>query len=157
MTWYVLYVKPKQEKKVAQNLKNIGVEVFCPMITEIRQWSDRKKKVELPLFKSYVFVRLPSTDRQVVFDVPGIVRYLFWLGQPAVVRDEEIQTIRQWLQDDRIDTLELSRLVPGKEIKIKKGPLINQKVVVKEISSKRLSMILKPLGIIVTAKIKDVL
>ena len=157
MTWYVLYVKPKQEKKVAQNLKNIGVEVFCPMITEIRQWSDRKKKVELPLFKSYVFVRIPHTDRQMVFDVPGIVRYLFWLGKPAVVRDEEIETIRQWLQDDRIDTLELSRLVPGKEIKIKKGPLKNQKVVVKEVGSKRLSMILKQLGIVVTAKIKDVL
>lgn len=157
MHWYVLYVKPRQEKQVARTLDGLGVEVFCPMITEIRQWSDRKKKIDSPLFKSYVFVRLPEKERHIVFDVPGIVRYLFWLGSPAIVRDEEIQVIKKWLQDDRVDSLEISRLVPGAEITIKKGPFKNREAVVKEVDNKRLRLVLKQLGVVVIAKTKEVL
>ncbi len=90
MTWFVLYVKPQNEIKVGKALTALGIEVFCPTKKEVRQWSDRKKTVEVPLFKSYVFVKLEAQNRNQVFSVPGVVRYLFWLGKPAVVRDEEI-------------------------------------------------------------------
>ena len=95
MNWYVLYVQSRKEKKVAEMLQEMKVQVYCPHIKEIRQWSDRKKTIESPLFKSYVFVRLQDRERQLVFGVPGVVRYLFWLGKPAVVRDEEIQAIKK--------------------------------------------------------------
>ena len=60
MEWYALYTKPRWEKKVAKALEKIGIIVYCPMITEVRQWSDRKKKVTLPLFKSYVLEVKPD-------------------------------------------------------------------------------------------------
>ncbi|MGY8913899.1 MAG: transcription termination/antitermination NusG family protein, partial [Flavobacteriales bacterium] len=56
MKWYVLYVQTKNEKKVADRLRGMDVEVYCPVIKETKQWSDRKKTIETPLFKSYVFV-----------------------------------------------------------------------------------------------------
>ncbi len=83
MNWYVVYTKPKWEKKVAEQLKNAGVECYCPLIVKIHQWSDRKKKVEVPLFNSYVFVRLAEEDRNLVFQSTGAVRYLFWLGKAS--------------------------------------------------------------------------
>ena len=54
--WLVIYTKPRSEKKVSQRLKEMGIMIFCPTVTTVRQWSDRKKKVEVPLFNSYVFV-----------------------------------------------------------------------------------------------------
>ena len=56
MNWYVLYTKPKWEKKVAEQLQAMGIDCYCPLVMKERQWSDRKKKVEMPLFNSYVFV-----------------------------------------------------------------------------------------------------
>ncbi|MDX1426779.1 MAG: transcription termination/antitermination NusG family protein [Salegentibacter mishustinae] len=50
MSWYVLYTKPRTEKRVAESLEQMGVEVYCPLITEIKQWKDRKKKLKTPLF-----------------------------------------------------------------------------------------------------------
>lgn len=75
MNWYVIYTKPKWEKKVAEQLADAGIECYCPLITQVRQWSDRKKKVVVPLFNSYVFVRLEDCDRNLVFQSPGAVRY----------------------------------------------------------------------------------
>jgi transcriptional antiterminator RfaH len=86
MNWLVLYTKPKNEVKVAERLAAAGITVYCPLVTSLRQWSDRKKKVTLPLFSSYVFVQLAEVQRAAVFEVPGVVRYLFWLGKPAVVQ-----------------------------------------------------------------------
>ena len=97
MNWYVIYTKPKWEKKVAEQLAEAGIDCYCPLITQIRQWSDRKKKVEVPLFNSYVFVQLDESERNSVFQSAGVVRYLFWLGKPAIVRHEEIEVIKKWI------------------------------------------------------------
>ena len=105
MNWYVVYTKPKWEKKVAEQLNEAGVECYCPLITRMRQWSDRKKKVEVPLFNSYVFVQLAESDRNSVFISSGVVRYLFWLGKPAIVQDAEIETIKSWLTGPNSDSV----------------------------------------------------
>ena len=156
MNWYVLYVQSRKEKKVAEMLQEMKVEVYCPHIKEIRQWSDRKKTIESPLFKSYVFVRLQDRERQLVFGVPGVVRYLFWLGKPAVVRDEEIQAIKKWLEEDEVEEITLSKLVPGDELHIKNGILKNQKAVIQEVGKTRIRLVLAGLGVVVNGKIKDV-
>jgi transcription antitermination factor NusG len=91
MNWYVVYTKPKWEKKVAEQLKK-GIACYCPLVTQVRQWSDRKKKVEVPLFNSYVLV---ARSTKIWFSIGRVVRYLFWLGKPAIVRDEEIDTIKK--------------------------------------------------------------
>ena len=157
MFWYVLYVKSNAERKVARELSQRNIEVYAPVVTEIRQWSDRKKKIETPLFKSYVFVRLESKDRNLVFDVPGAVRYLYWLNKPAVVRDKEIDVIRDWLTNENIDTFQLAKYNPGDEITINRGLLKNRDAVIQEVGKKTMKLFLKDMGVVVTARLNDVL
>ena len=83
--WFVLYTKPHQELKVVQQLEEIGISSYCPTVKLIKQYSDRKKKIQKPLMSSYVMVLIEEHKRNDVFSVFGIVRYLFWLGKPAVI------------------------------------------------------------------------
>lgn len=122
MQWFVVYTKPKSEIKVASMLKEIGVEAYCPVYKSVRQWSDRKKKVSVPLFRSYVFVFLESKSRDIVFNVPGVVRYLYWLGKPALVREEEIVAIKQFLSKTENLSTGDKEYSFGTKITIDKGP-----------------------------------
>lgn len=108
MPWFVLYTKSRNEKKVAEQLAKKGIEVFCPLIKKERKWSDRKKIVEEPLFKSYCFVNLAENEREKVFDTPGVVRYLFWLKKPAIVKQKEIDLIKDLLNEFDHELLEVS-------------------------------------------------
>ncbi|MBU3681345.1 MAG: UpxY family transcription antiterminator [Flavobacterium sp.] len=149
MPWFVVYTKPRNEKKVAEQLEKLGITAYCPMTIQVRQWSDRKKKVEVPLLNSYVFVQLAEADRKLVFEVPGIVRYLFWLGEPAIVRDEEIKTLQNWLSLDFAE-LEVKSLKPGDTIMLKEGAFKNQEARIKTISKNKMQLVLTSLGILVT-------
>ena len=155
MNWFVLYVKPKQELKVAQQLANINVEAYAPYKKEIRQWSDRKKKIDVPLFTSYVFVKLLEKERSLVFDVPGVVRYLFWLSQPAIVRDKEIETLKSWLKHDDFQDSVVSQYKPGDNITINNGILKGKEVQIEEVGRSTMRMILKELGVVVQVGIKE--
>ena len=93
MPWYVVVTRPRAELKVKDRLKAIGVEVCCPTRVEKRQWSDRVKKVVVPLLPSMVLVFLEVKDRELIFSVPGVVRYLFYLGKPAVVPKKEVDCL----------------------------------------------------------------
>jgi transcription antitermination factor NusG len=88
--WYVVYTKPKWEKSSG----TIDKDGNRMLLSSDYQVPDRKKKVVVPLFNSYVFVQVADSDRSLVFQSVGAVRYLFWLGKPAIVRDEEIGTIK---------------------------------------------------------------
>ncbi len=154
MNWYVVYTKPKWEKKVAEKLTQIGVECYCPLITQIKQWSDRKKKVEVPLFNSYVFVQLSEIDRNSVFNVPGVVRYLFWLGKPAIVRDEEISIIKSSLKATNVSDITVSSIQVGDRIKLESGAFSNQDAIVQEISKTHYILVLESLGCVLKIKYK---
>ena len=149
MPWFVLYTQPRNEKKVTERLEKLGITAYCPMTIQVRQWSDRKKKVEVPLLNSYVFVQLANANRNLVFEVPGIVRYLFWLGEPAIVRDEEIKTLQNWLAHD-FAKLEVSALKPGDTIILKEGAFKNQEALIKTISKNKMQLVLTSLGLLVT-------
>lgn len=155
MGWYVLYTKPKSEKMVAESLKDAHFEVYCPTIKEVRQWSDRKKKVEVPLFTSYVFIRLRESDRAKVFEFPGVLRYLYWLGKPAIARDEEIEIIKDWLNNDDYEDFKIGNISMGDCVKIKSGPLKDREGIIQEIGAKRLRLVLRNLGITINVRIKD--
>lgn len=157
MQWYVLYTKSRSEIKTAGRLNDLGFEVYCPVITELHQWSDRKKKVSVPLFKSYVFVRMEAENRNLVFDAPGVVSYLFWLGKRAVVKDEEINVIRQWLECDGVDEARIDGLNTGDRITISKGAFKDQEAIIKEVGKKTLRLILPRLGCVLQVKISEVL
>lgn len=152
MNWYVVYTKPKWEKKVAEQLTEKGVECYCPLVTQIRQWSDRKKKVVIPLFNSYVFVRLNEADRDLVFQSTGVVRYLFWLGKPAVVRDEEINTIQKWLDAPNEYDISVTSLQIGDRITLESGPFKSQEAVVQEVSKTSYVLVLESMGCVLRMK-----
>jgi len=154
MNWYVVYTKPKWEKKVAEKLNQIGIECYCPLITQVKQWSDRKKKVEVPLFNSYVFVQLEDTDRNSVFEVAGVVRYLFWLGKPAIVRDEEINIIKTNLRAPNISDVSVTSIQVGDRIKLESGAFSNQSAIVQEVSKTHYILVLESLGCILKIKYK---
>lgn len=154
MNWYVVYTKPKWEKKVAEQLIKIGVECYCPMITQVRQWSDRKKKVIVPLFNSYVFVQLEEKDRNLVFQSSGAVRYLFWLGKAAIVRDEEIATIKKWLDSPGKYEVTVDAIKIGDEITLESGPFASQKAIVQEINKNHYLLVLESLGCVLKVNFK---
>jgi transcription antitermination factor NusG len=154
MNWYVVYTKPKWEKKVAEKLQQIGIECYCPLVTQVKQWSDRKKKVEVPLFNSYVFVQLHEKDRNSVFQIAGIVRYLFWLGKPAIVRDEEIDIIKKNLKASNVSEISVTPMQVGDRIKLDSGAFSNQDAIVQEVSNTHYILVLESLGCVLKIKYK---
>ena len=149
MPWYVIYTKPRNEKKVAERLLQTGITAYCPMITMMKQWSDRKKKVQVPLLNSYVFVCLDEKDREKIFEVSGVVRYLFWLGKPAVVRDEEISALKEGLKDT-MASFEVKGIKVGDLLPIPSGPFQGKEGIIKQISKNSLQLILTELGVLIT-------
>jgi len=151
--WYVLLTKPRHEKKVAARLESMGIEVYCPLRKEVRQWSDRKKKVEVPLLPSMVLVKLTENERHLVFDVPGVVRYMFWLGEPAVVREKEIEGLQKSLKSG-FKVLDVKELSVGDTIEIDGlGSLKKEKGKVKYISGNQCWVVLESLGYVVKMNI----
>ena len=127
MKWFVLYTKPHHEIKVARALEKIGIKSYCPVINKLKQFSDRKKKVTMPLLSSYVLVKIANNDRNKVFGVPGIIRYVYWLGKPAVVRDQEIELMQNYLSGIYNEIL-ISNIKKGTNYKIPSGPFQVKKV-----------------------------
>lgn len=97
--WYALYTKPRWEKKIDSLLVRKGIESWCPLQKVERQWSDRKKIIEDPLFKSYVFVHIDDSERTKVLMTDGVLNFVYYLGKPAVIKDEEINTIKKYLAE----------------------------------------------------------
>jgi transcription antitermination factor NusG len=154
MAWYVLYTKPRNEKKTATLLEDRGFEVYCPVQEVVKQWSDRRKKIQEPVFRSYVFVQLENYQKQQV-DVlmtPGAVRFLWWLQRPGIVRDEEIVAIKTFLCE--YGSTEISIIHhPGTQVMITAGPLIGQSGVVIKTSGSKAILQLSSLGWSITAQI----
>ncbi len=151
MPWYVLYTKPRQEKKIADALNAMSIEAYCPLITVVRQWSDRKKKVQLPLITSYVFVRIEEHKRDEVFRISGIVRYLFWLGKPALVRDEEIEVLKKYLEGV-FSSFEISVIEKNSVLSVSEGPFKGFEGIVKRENNNHIQILLVNFGFLVTIK-----
>src|SRR5215471_15561839 len=95
--WFAIYTKQRWEKKVNSKLLEKGVESWCPVQKRESQWSDRKKIIDDPLFKSYVFVHITEDERLKVLTTDGALQFVHYLKKPAVIRDEEIELIRSYL------------------------------------------------------------
>ena len=152
MPWYVLITKPKSERKVAQKLEEKGIDVCCPVRVEMRQWSDRKKKVEVPLLPSMVLVKLEDKQRPVVFETYGTVRFLYWLGQPATVSETEIEALMD-LKSSAMTVLEVDALVPGNIIDVKGLGMQLEKGTVKYVSGNQCWVVLHSLGYVIKLQI----
>jgi transcriptional antiterminator RfaH len=145
--WYVLYTKPRHEKKVAERLTAAGYTVYCPSLKVVRRWSDRTKVVEEPLFKGYVFVQTEDHRRDEIFTYTGTVRYLFWLRRPAIVREEEITSIQKWLGHYEHQRFQVSDITPGAYVRITSGKFMNEEGILLDTSNSKAVVQLKELGI----------
>lgn len=149
MNWYAIYTKPRNEKKVADKLEALGIESYCPTITSIKQWSDRKKKVTSPVLPSYVFVKISEPRRNEVFDVTGVVRYVFWLGKPAIIRDQEIELLKAYLTQDYTSVVQTT-LQRGDKLTVPSGPFKGQEGVIKNTTNTKIQLAIESLGILLT-------
>ena len=121
--WYAIYTKPRWEKKVNSVLIRKEIESWCPLQLVEKQWSDRKKIIEEPLFKSYVFVRVTVAERTMVLMTDGVLNFVYHVGKPAVIRDEEIDIIKKYLAEKEatISIQSLQSLDENTRIKVNHG------------------------------------
>jgi transcription antitermination factor NusG len=120
--WYVIHTKPKCEKKVCEQVERKGIETYLPLIDTIRYWSDRKKKVKVPLFPGYVLIYGDDKERyEAISDTAGALRYVMYRKRPAVVSDDEIKNIRISMQIPEKVRIEQKNLVLGDFVEITHG------------------------------------
>ena len=140
--WFVLCTKARQELRVLERLNQLGIEAFTPTKTEVKQWSDRKKRVQICLLPSMVLVKLPINEVNKVFDVPGVKRYLFVHGNRAVVYEHEVIAMKHYLEN-KFEVDGQSKIEIGKTIDI---PLLKQEGEIIAIQGKKCIVRLKMLG-----------
>lgn len=122
LSWFVVYTKTQAEKKTAERLQRAGYEVYLPLVEELKQWSDRKKKIQRPLIASVVFVRCTAVALNGVYSVQGVNRILRYLGRPAVVQAQEILNLQILLQQAAAPEVQQMQISPGVAIEVQRGP-----------------------------------
>ena len=147
MNWYVIYTKSRSEKMVADKLTKAGIEVFCPLLKRKKLWSDRWKWVEEPLFRSYCFVSLEDRNKDSVFSVPGVVRYVYHCGKPATIKRKEMELLKSWLMQYDHDSIEAGNLNVNDRIRIRSGALMDKEAAVLESKGNYALLFLEDLGL----------
>src|SRR5882757_10987074 len=122
--WLVFYTKSRHEKKVKDFLTRKGFDVFLPTHKVMRQWSDRKKKVEVPLFNSYIFVFESEDKIQQILQAPGVSWNIRHNDKPAVLREEELDIIQRFLSSGFfVETGSVEALTAGDTVEVIDGAL----------------------------------
>lgn len=125
--WFAVYTSPRAEKKVAERLTKAGIECYLPLFKQLKKWSDRKKWVEEPLFKSYLFVNVSDSEYYKVLNTNGIVRYITFGGKAVPVPESDLNIIKKLLIEypDELEAVE--SLEKGSPIEIIAGPMMGVK------------------------------
>ena len=152
MNWYVIHTKPRCEKKAEEQLLSLGINAYCPARNEIRLWSDRKKRIQVPVLPSMVLVNIEDKDINRVFECSGVIRYMFWLGKRAVVRQSEVDTLKKYLKGDyNLINSKLSNIKVGDNFSL--SSFNNERGVVNRISNNNIWIYLKSIGYSVKLKL----
>jgi transcription antitermination factor NusG len=154
LNWYAIYTRARWEKKVANQLNKIEIENYCPLNRVVKQWSDRKKTVEEPLFTSYVFVRISKKQMNSVREIYGIVNFVRWLGKPAVIPVGEIESIKQFLTEHQNVKIEQTSLHVKDRIKILQGPFVEMEGQIIAVKKKSVKVLLPSLKCFMTVEIE---
>ncbi|HKK08928.1 MAG TPA: UpxY family transcription antiterminator [Gemmatimonadota bacterium] len=124
--WFACYTRARHEKKVDQRLRGLGLEVFLPTIARVRQWNDREKVVEWPLFPGYVFARFGATHLHRVLGTPGVATVVSFNGQPLAIPETEVENVRKLavgLGEAGMEPEPVPMLRTGQAVRIVDGPL----------------------------------
>ncbi len=146
--WYALYTKPRWEKKIDASLIKKNIESWCPLQKIEKQWTDRKKIIEEPLFKSYIFVHIDLTEKVRVLQTDGILNFVHYLGKPAVIRDEEINLIKHYLleKDVKISLISKEGYEASTRIRVNHGVFMGKEGTVLKNAKKKIFVKLESLG-----------
>ena len=152
MKWYVLHTKPRSEKKVEEKLLSLGINAYCPTRTEIRYWSDRKKRIEVPVLPSMVLINIDDNEINKVFKCSSVLRYMFWLGRRAIVKQSEIDILKKYLNGDyNFINSKFSDIKVGDNFNL--SSFNNEKGIVNKISKNNIWIFLKSIGFSVKLKL----
>ena len=125
--WHALYVRSRSEKKVLSQLQEMGIEAYLPLVTQVKQWSDRRKKIEEPLFKSYVFVHSNAKEYLPILNVYGVMRFVTFEREAVVVPDNQIMAIKKFVEDyehgEEYKMQNHEELREGQLVRIINGPM----------------------------------
>lgn len=122
-SWYALYVRSRSEKQTESLLLRLGIEVYLPLTKILKQWSDRKKWVEEPLFRSYLFVHISPADYYDILNTQGVVKYVSFEGKAVAIPPQQIEAIKQFV-DSNEELPDISpELSPGTPVNIVAGPM----------------------------------
>jgi transcription antitermination factor NusG len=150
--WYAIYTKPRWEKKVSQLLDKKGFTIYCPLNKVRKKWSDRYKVVEVPLFTSYVFAKLTEEEKLRVRLTDGVVNFVYWLGKPAIIRQEEIEIIKKFLKEyEDVEAIPVN-VNAGQKVRIKTGLMMDAEGIVIKVLNNRAYVLLESLGYELTAQ-----
>ena len=120
--WYAAYTCVRHEKRVAEQLQEREIQCFLPVYHSVRRWKDRRKELDLPLFPGYVFVNIELRDRLRVLQLPGVVNFVSFGGQPAPLCDTEIEALSNGLAHG-IHAEPHPYLKEGRRVRVRCGPL----------------------------------
>lgn len=121
--WYALYTKSRAEKKVLDSLTKMGIKAYLPLKKVLRQWSDRKKWVEMPVISSYIFINILPEDYRRVFEANGVVAYVSYKGRACTIPDSDIEAMRRTIENQMDFDVETDKLEKGQTITVTSGPL----------------------------------
>lgn len=152
--WYAIYTKPRWEKKVNDLLVQQTITAYCPLNRVVRQWSDRKKVLHEPLFRGYVLVHVGANEMVKVKSTNGVISFVRWLGKPAVIRDEEIDTIRRFLNEHKSVGLEKAEVNVNDVVRIISGPLMEYEGSITAISKNKVKVYLPTLGYMMVVEVE---
>lgn len=149
--WYAVYTKPRWEKKVVSLLEEKGIEHYCPLNKVVKQWSDRKKTVLEPLFKSYVFIQVPEKKKWELMKIDGILNYVYYGGKPARIRNSEIDTIKKFLSEFVSVNVVEDALRVNARVKVRQGLMMDYHGILVEVKGRHASVRIESMGIQLTA------
>ena len=121
--WYVLRTKPRSEKQVYKRLVENGIDTYLPLYSTIRQWSDRKKRVQVPLFNSYIFVNINDGQFHIPYVIPGVFKFVTFEGLPAVVPQRDIDNLKILLSSNPELEISNRNFKAGQKVKVTLGIL----------------------------------
>ncbi len=145
--WYIWYTQPRIEKQLEKRLAGEGIDVFLPLHKELRQWSDRKKWVEVPLFRGYLFTKISQRKFEEIRRTNGIVTYVRFNGQAATLSENEIYRIKQLITDPEDLEVLHTTFREGERVQVISGPLMGvEGLVVEHKGAKKVAVNIEKLG-----------
>ncbi|MEL7005054.1 MAG: UpxY family transcription antiterminator [Bacteroidota bacterium] len=132
----MIYTRPQFERKVYNKLCSYGIDLYFPTHVEIRQWHDRRKKLEVPVFPSYLFAKIDAHDMVKVYGVSGFVRFLSTGNELDIISDERMESLQQLFSNDfEVSSIKIQR---REKVKVINGPLIGlEGVILKDTEGSR--------------------